>query len=142
MVPYVSPSTLSPSRSTDPRFSLLAAARTALADGDWSDAAELARRSLEHAESAEGHDLLARASWWLSDAVTLFASRERAFKLYLDRNEVRRAALIAALLDWDYRSFRAEPVVASEWLSRARRLLEEDQGCAEFGWVLLREADA
>jgi hypothetical protein len=116
--------------------------RAAILKGDWKGAAQSARRSLAHAETAEGHELLGLASWWLSDAETLFNSRERAYRLYLDRGEVRRAARTATWLDWDCRAFRGEPAVANGWLRRARRLLEGDHDCAEYGWLLLREADA
>jgi DNA-binding NarL/FixJ family response regulator len=121
---------------------LIEAARTAILNGDWQAAAHSARRSLEQGETAEAHELLGLASWWLSDADTLFQSRERAYRLYLDRKEVRRAARIATWLDWDYRGFRGEPAVANGWLRRARRLLEGHHDSAEYGWLLLREADA
>jgi len=117
-------------------------ARAAILRGDWKGAAQSARRSLGHGETAEGHELLGLASWWLSDAETLFNSRERAYRLYLDRGEVRRAARLATWLDWDCRAFRGEPAVANGWLRRARRLLEGDHDCAEYGWLLFREASA
>ena len=102
--------------------SLIESARAAILKGDWHAAARSARRSLQHGETAEGHELLGLASWWLSDADTLFTSRERAYRLYLDRGDVRRAARIATWLDWDSQAFRGEPVVANGWLRRARRL--------------------
>ena len=117
-------------------------ARDAITRGDWNAAAQSARRSLQTAETAEGHELLGLAAWWLYDAETLFRSRERAYRLYLQRGEVRRAARIATWLDWDTRAFRGEPVVANGWLRRARRLLEGHHDSAEYGWLLLREADA
>ncbi|MEO8451200.1 MAG: LuxR C-terminal-related transcriptional regulator [Gemmatimonadota bacterium] len=126
----------------DPAASLIESGRAAILRGDWKTAAQSARRSLESGETAEGHELLGLASWWLSDADTLFNSRERAYRLYLDRDDVQRAARIATRLDWDYRAFRAEPAVASGWLRRARRLLEGDHDSAAYGWLLLREADA
>ena len=122
--------------------SLIDTARIAIRKGDWNAAAQAARRSLEQGETAEGHELLGLASWWLNDADTLFSSRERAYRLYLDRGEVRRAARIATWLDWDTRAFRDEPAVANGWLRRARRLLEGHHDSAEYGWLLLREADA
>lgn len=121
---------------------LIESIRAALAKGDWNGAAHAARRTLEEEESAEAHELLGLASWWLSDAESLFASRERAYRLYLARNEIRRAARLATWLDWDYRAFRGEPAVANGWLRRARRLLDADRDCAEYGWLVLREADA
>lgn len=129
-------------RSTPRPDSALAAARAAIARGDWNSAAQAARRSLEQAESAEGLELLGLAAWWLSDGDTVFRCRERAYRLYLDQGEVLRAARIATWLDWDYRGFRGEPVVANGWLRRARRILEGHHDTAEYGWLLLREADA
>ena len=117
-------------------------ARAALEACDWSAAAAAARQSLDAGESAEGHELLGLASWWLSDIDVLFQSRERAYRLYVDAGEVRRAARIAAWLDWDCRAFRGEAAVANGWLRRARRLLDGHHDCAEYGWLLLREADA
>jgi len=120
----------------------LESARAAIHRGDWQGAATAARDSLTQGETAEGHELLGLAAWWLNDAETLFRSRERSYRLYLDRGDVRRAARLATWLDWDYRGFRGEPVVANGWLRRARRLLEGHQDTAEYGWLLLREADA
>lgn len=117
-------------------------ARAAIAAGEWRAAATIAREALASHESAEAHELLGIASWWLSDIETLFASRERAYQLYVHANEKRRAARIATWLDWDCRAFRGEPVVANGWLRRARRLLDDDRDCAEYGWLLMREADA
>jgi hypothetical protein len=51
-------------------------ARDAIRDGAWNDAARFARRALAGASAAEGHEILGLASWWLSDADTLFDSRE------------------------------------------------------------------
>ena len=129
-------------RATPRPDASLAAARAAVAKGDWAGAAQAARRSLEQAESAEGHELLGLTAWWLSDADTLFRCRERAYRLYLDRGDVRRAARMATWLDWDYRAFRGESVVANGWLRRARRILEGHHNSAAYGWLLLREADA
>jgi DNA-binding CsgD family transcriptional regulator len=116
--------------------------RTAILKGAWKAAAQSARDSLAQGETAEAHELLGLACWWLSDIETLFESRERAYRLYLDRNEVRRAARVATWLDWDYRAFRGAPAVANGWLRRARRLLEGQHDSIEYGWLLLREADA
>lgn len=116
-------------------------ARTGILKGDWKAAAQSARDSLAERETAEAHELLGLACWWLSDIETLFESRERAYRLYLNQNDVRHAARIATCLDWDYRAFRGAPAVANGWLRRAHRLLEEHHDSVEYGWLLLREAD-
>lgn len=117
-------------------------ARDCIAGGDWIGAADAATRALADEESAEAHELLGLACWWLSDIDTLFRSRERAWQLYVAADERRRAARIGVWLDWDYRAFRGEPAVAQGWLRRVRRLLADDTDCAEYGWLLMREADA
>lgn len=120
----------------------IAAARAAIGRCDWGAARKEAERSLGLRETAEGHELIGLACWWLSDADMLFASRERAYRLYLAAGNVRRAARMATWLDWDTRAFRGAPAVANGWLRRARRLLDGHHECAEYGWLLLREADA
>ncbi|AMW05912.1 helix-turn-helix transcriptional regulator [Gemmatimonas phototrophica] len=117
-------------------------AQEAIQRGEWARAQTAAQRSLAQGETAEALELLGLACWWLSDIDTLFASRERAFRLYVDAGALQRAARVAVWLDWDYRAFRGEPAVASGWLRRARRLLESHPDCAEFGWLQMREADA
>jgi hypothetical protein len=73
-------------------------AADALARGDWEGArasfqAELARR--ETPEALEGLGLTA---WWLDLAASVFESRERAYRLYLDRGDKRSAARVAVWL--------------------------------------------
>jgi DNA-binding NarL/FixJ family response regulator len=126
----------------NPGVPLIDTVRALLRKGDWRAAEDAARRLVEQEGSAEAYELLGLAGWWLSDIDTLFEAREHAYRLYLDRDDVRRAARIATWLDWDYRGFRGEPAVANGWLRRARRLLEGHHDSAEYGWLLLREADA
>jgi DNA-binding NarL/FixJ family response regulator len=114
-------------------------AADALARGDWEAAraafqAELARR--ETPEALEGVGLTA---WWLDLAASVFESRERAYRLYLDRGDKRSAARVAVWLAWDYWAFRGENAVASGWLQRARRLLEDHPETAERAWLEVRE---
>ena len=117
-------------------------ARDCIDCGDWNGAFAAAQTAVGVRESAEAHELLGLAAWWLSDIDTLFRSRERAWQLYVAAHEHRRAARIGVWLDWDYRAFRGEPAVAQGWLRRVRRLLANDTDCAEYGWLLMREADA
>jgi ATP/maltotriose-dependent transcriptional regulator MalT len=42
---------------------------------------------------------------------------------------------------YEHHCFRARPAAASGWLQRARRALEDDTECTEFGALLLREAE-
>jgi LuxR family maltose regulon positive regulatory protein len=117
-------------------------AHAAIRRGEWRQAQASAQRSLAAAETPDALEILGLACWWLSDIELLFESRERAFRLYVDAGARQRAARVAIWLDWDYRAFRGAPAVAAGWLRRARRLLEGLHDCTEYGWLLMREADA
>src|SRR5437899_11936374 len=95
-----------------------------LASGAWSEARGAFEHALAERESAEALEGLGLAAWWLDDAETVFNSRERAYKLYLERGDRRSAARLAVWLAWDCGAFRGESAVANGWLQRARRLLE------------------
>src|SRR5262247_2214251 len=111
----------------------------ALARGDWSaarDAFEAALRTRESAEALEG---LGLAAWWLDLADVVFDARERAYRLYLARNDNAAAARIAVWLAWDCWAFRGENVVANGWLQRARRLLDGQPDSSARAWLEVRE---
>lgn len=131
-----------PPLGSDSGAALLHEAHEAIRRGEWGHARTAAQRSLTAVETPEALDVLGLACWWLSDIPLLFESRERAYRLYVDAGDFRRAARVAVWLDWDYRAFRGAPAVAAGWLRRARRLLESSPDCAEYGWLQMREADA
>src|SRR5262245_51280388 len=112
----------------------------ALAKGAWTDARAAFQSALAGGESPEAHEGLGLAAWWLDEADLVFESRERAYKLYLDRDDARAAARIAVWLAWDCWAFRGETAVANGWLQRARRLLEGIPDCAERSWLEARES--
>jgi ATP/maltotriose-dependent transcriptional regulator MalT len=80
------------------------------------------------------------AAQWLVDQETVFAARERAYRLYRELQLPRDAARVAVQLAWDYRTFRGEPAVAAGWLQRAHDLLSNQEPSSEHGWLALREA--
>jgi ATP/maltotriose-dependent transcriptional regulator MalT len=118
----------------------LTAGGAALRRGAWGEARECFEAALEDGESPEALEGLGTAAEWLVDAATLFASRERAYRLYRERGSARDAARVAVQLGWDYRIFRGEPAVATGWLQRAHDLLAGLEPAAEHGWLALREA--
>jgi ATP/maltotriose-dependent transcriptional regulator MalT len=83
---------------------------------------------------------LAAAAWWLGRLDDCVDARERAYVLYDELRDDRRAGQCAVWL-YEHHSFRASPAIASGWLRRARRSLGGDEACAEYGALLLREAE-
>jgi ATP/maltotriose-dependent transcriptional regulator MalT len=111
----------------------------ALALGNWEEARasfESINRERELAEAFEG---LGLAAWWLDLADLVFESRERAYRLFLAREDRAAAAGVAVWLAWDYWAFRRENAVANGWLQRARRLLDGLPACSERAWLEVRE---
>jgi hypothetical protein len=94
----------------------------ALARGAWDEAQRAFTAALARDESAEALEGLGLAAWWLDQADVVFDSRERAYKLYLDRENRRAAARIAVWLAWDCWAFRGETAVATA--GSTRRLLD------------------
>ena len=116
----------------------LDAGRAALARGDWP-AARLAFESLlksdENPEALEG---LGLAAWWLDLADVVFDVRERAYRIYRERDDAQGAARMAVWLAWDTAAFRGEQAVANGWLQRAHRLLDGRPDSTEHAWLALR----
>ena len=111
-----------------------------LAGGAWSEARGAFEAALAERESAEALEGLGLAAWWLDDGDTVFESRERAYKLYLDDGDKRSAARVAVWLAWDCWAFRGESAVANGWLQRARRLLDGLPESPELAWLEARES--
>ena len=111
-----------------------------LAAGAWDEARRSFEAALAEGETAEALEGLGLAAWWLDDADAVFASRERAYKLYLDANDRRSAARLAVWLAWDCSAFRGETAVANGWLQRARRLLDGLPASPELAWLESRES--
>ena len=122
-----------------PRPADCAIGDAALRRGAWAEAREAFDAALAARESAEALEGLAAAAWWLDLADVLFDARERAYRLYHARGDKAGAARIAVNLAWDCWAFRGEHAVASGWLQRARRLLEDLPDSSERAWLEIRE---
>ena len=111
----------------------------ALARGAWEEARDAFEAVLRICENPEALEGLGAAAWWLDLSDLVFDSRERAYRLYLERGDSSDAARIAVWLAWDYWAFRGEGAVANGWLRRARRLLKGQPASWERAWLEIRE---
>jgi hypothetical protein len=111
----------------------------ALARGAWTEAREAYEAVLAADELPEALEGLGLAAWWLDLADIVFDTRERAYRLYLARQDRAAASRVAVWLGWDCWAFRGEHAVANGWLQRARRLLDGLPPCPEHAWLDIRE---
>jgi ATP/maltotriose-dependent transcriptional regulator MalT len=110
--------------------------QAALARGAWPEARAAFEAVLAAGESAEAHEGLGWALWWLDDPPASFAARETAYRLYVRDARPRDAARVATFLAVDIYDYQGN-AVASGWLERARRHLEGLPRSAEHGWFAL-----
>lgn len=120
----------------------LAPVRVALSRHDWQGALDAARAASfdDPGLEADRLDMEAEAAWWLGRLDDCIAAREAAHRLYDERGDQRRAGQCAVWL-WEHHAICARPSIASGWLRRARRSLDGDTECVEYGNLLLREAE-
>src|SRR5262245_11252356 len=111
----------------------------ALERGEWAEARQAFEQVLTEREVPEALEGLGVAAWWLDLADVVFDSRERAYRLFLERGDKVAAARIAVWLAWDCWAFRGEHAVANGWLQRARTLLDGYGDVPERAWLELRE---
>jgi LuxR family maltose regulon positive regulatory protein len=116
----------------------LEAGRAALGRGDWEAARLAFDASLEAGENPEALEGLGLAAWWLDLGDVVFDVRERAYRIYRERDDCRGAARVAVWLAWDTAAFRGEQAIANGWLQRARQLLEDRPDTTEHAWLALR----
>lgn len=82
------------------------------------------------------HDL-AVALFWLNDIDGALRAMEQAHTMFRREGEPGRAAWAALWLAGHYMRLKASPAIASGWIARCERLVQESQPCAEVGRVLL-----
>jgi DNA-binding CsgD family transcriptional regulator len=121
--------------------SSLDAARALLDRWAWAAALDATTGlSLEGVDEAERFDIVASATWWLGRMDESIEARERAYLLFEEHDDTRRAGQCAVWL-WQDNLLKARPSIAGGWLRRARRMLDTHPGTPEYGNLLLREAE-
>jgi DNA-binding NarL/FixJ family response regulator len=130
----------------------LAAVQEALARHDWSSAYDLAVAGAVDVQRAEGGsadddvfvgdwlDALAEAAWWVGRLDECIVARERAYACYGRAGATLQAGRCAVWL-FHHWTFKGKRAIASGWLGRARRSLNGQRGSAEYGYLLLYEAE-
>jgi DNA-binding NarL/FixJ family response regulator len=117
-------------------------ARAALAHHDWEACLALAGAGPagDPAVEADRLDLLAEAAWWLGRLDECIGHRQGAYRAYEELGDQRRAGQCAVWL-YEHHIMRGRPAMATAWLQRARRALEDHAGCVEHAALILREAE-
>jgi len=113
----------------------LDAARVAFANHDWARAHDGFKSAATAALGADDWASLREASWWLGLIDDSLAAAEKAYRLYLEASDKRRAAYQA----WEiaYANFlKGEQTVGGGWIGRVQRLLADEADCAEQGYLL------
>ncbi|MBT2499470.1 hypothetical protein J7E25_10190 [Agromyces sp. ISL-38] len=112
----------------------------ALREWSWKVARAAFEEALLDDETPEALEGLGTAASWLDDADTAISARERAYRLYRGRDDAEAAARVAVSLADDLVTFRGEHAVASGWLQRARRRLEDRPDSPVLVWADAVEA--
>jgi DNA-binding NarL/FixJ family response regulator len=112
---------------------------TALGNGDWERARAAFEKSLAEGETPEALEGMGWVGHMLNDDQLTFDTRERAYRLYLERGDKGSAARMAAWLAADCLLFRGEPAVANGWLQRAHSLIDGLEPGVDHGWIAIHE---
>lgn len=120
---------------------VLTSAHASLKRGRWAEARRRFEEALAEQDGPEAQEGLGAAAWWLEDVPTTLASRERAYRLFRERDDRLGAGRMATELGFDYAVFKAEMAVSSGWFQRAHRLLDDLDPVAERVWLSFREAE-
>src|SRR5438046_6202077 len=110
----------------------VAAARAAFANHDWTRAHDgFVAAGAEAPLDADDLASLREASWWLGLLDESLAAAEKAYRLYLEASNKRRAAYQA----WEiaYANFlKGDEAVGNGWIGRVERLFAgQTDGCDE-----------
>jgi hypothetical protein len=110
------------------------AAGAALARGAWAEARQRFEAALRREDSGAAWEGLGWSGYWLHDAELTRRARERAYHAYRVDGDRCGAGRVAAWLAADHPEFRGDDAVASGWLERAHRLLDDLPRCPDEGW--------
>jgi DNA-binding NarL/FixJ family response regulator len=113
--------------------------RRALEAAEWQAAHEAFTRVLEAGDSADAHEGIGLALWFLGNVAEGIAARERAFELYVSERRCDDAARTAVWVSHQH-LLGGRASAARGWLARAERALQDVDRCAGHGWVAVERA--
>ena len=113
--------------------------RQALEAGSWDEARAAFEGALAEQETADGHDGLGQALWFLGRVEEGIAARERAFNRYVHDRRCDEAARVAVWISHQY-VISGRASAARGWLARAERAVADVGPCAGHGWVAVERA--
>ena len=114
----------------------LEAGREAMRRHDWVEA----RRLLTAAEAAgkldaEGLRQLGKVTEWSRDVAATLDAFERSYAGFIAAGDRRGAAKVALMLRHVCANMLRDTAAARGWLQRAQHLLENEEECAELGYL-------
>jgi ATP/maltotriose-dependent transcriptional regulator MalT len=114
----------------------MALGREALARHDWREAKEAFGAALEQEETPEALEGVGGAAIWLQEVDVVFDSFERAYRLYLERDDQLGAGRAATWVANAVYSFRRDMAVTAGWCERAEHLLADAGPTPELAWLI------
>lgn len=114
---------------------LLRAARAAFERHDWLAARDAFTAAREQDDlSADDLNALGDAEWWIGDVDEALSAYEGAYRLYLQGEMPRQAAISAMGLAVSL-FLRGDVELGSGWMNRAQRLLRDEPEGPEHGYL-------
>ena len=121
---------------------VLISAREAFGRRDWPLARDGFKTVGENAElSADDLSALGDCAWWLGDVDEALGAYEGSYRLHLQGQQPRRAAVSALGLAVSL-FLRGDTELGSGWMNRAQRLLRHQPEGAEHGYLLYLDVES
>ncbi|HEX5025154.1 MAG TPA: LuxR C-terminal-related transcriptional regulator [Agriterribacter sp.] len=108
-----------------------------LSAGNWKEAKEILEDAVSKDPTAETYEALAQACWWVNDTASVLAHREKAYQLFLEKNNKYGASRNASFLGIDYLELKGEFAIANGWFTRAETMLDGLAPSPEEGLIKL-----
>lgn len=118
----------------------MAEGEAALKTAAWSDARTAFEKALNLSDTAEAHDGLGIALWWLNEIDNAHHHRTLAYNGFKAAGAAGRAALIACWLAREQIFLHANFVAMQGWFARAERLINQLVSGLEPAWFAILRA--